>query len=82
MDEGGLQKVFKGGYKETPHCLWFLAFGDIQPLDPDHPKAGEKKRLLIHGELIASIEINSTWRSKHCLYIVTPSVEYTAEFRL
>lgn len=78
VDEGGFQR----GYKETPRCLWFIAFGDVQPLDRDHPKAGEKRRLLIHTELIASIEINSIWGSKHCLRIVTPSVEDTAEFRL
>lgn len=82
VDKGGFQKVFKGLYKETPRCLWFIAFEDIQPLHSDHPKAGEKRRLLVHTELLASIEINSTWGSKHCLRIVTASVEYTAEFRL
>lgn len=82
MDEGSFQNAFKAVCRETPHCPWFIAFGDIQPLNPDHPKAGEKRRLLIHTELIASIEINATWGSKHCLHIVKASEEYTAEFRL
>lgn len=82
IDERGFYKVFKAEYKETPSCLWFIAFEDIQPFNPDHPKAGKKRRFLIHIELIASIEINSIWGSKYCLHIVTPSVEYTVKFRL
>lgn len=65
----------------TP-CLWFIACVDIQSLDLHHPKAGEKMRLFILTELIASIEINSMWGSKHCLHIVTLSVEHSVEFEL
>lgn len=77
--EETFQMGFQGG--GTP-CLWFIAFVDTQPLDLYHLKAAERMRLLILIELIASIEINSMWASKHCLHIITLSVEHTAEFEL
>lgn len=76
------KRVPKQGAKRTPLCcLWFIVLGHIQALNPDHHKTA-KRRLLIHRELIASIEIKSMWRIKDYLHVVTPSVEYAAEYRL
>lgn len=78
-----VRKLFKWDFKVGGTlCLWFTVFVDIQPLDPDHPKVGEKTRLLILTELIESIEINSMWESTDCLHIVRLSMEHTVEFEL
>lgn len=76
----GLGRFSKGHRKKSPivHDLFLLGTSIL----PVQIVPRLRRTLLICAELIASIEINSIWGNKHCLCIVKPSVEYTAEFRL